>query len=196
MRGSRGIPVVTALLAAAALGVGCGGDDERQDANEPEGSFQVEIADADFETEQTLADDETFTIAVRNTGQERIPNVAVTLDGFAARSAQEGLADPSRPVWIVDSPPVGGDTAYVNTWSLGPLDAGSTRTFRWDVTPVVAGTHTLDYRVAAGLDGKAKAVLANGEAPAGSVTVQVAGEPAQARVDPETGDVIRGGTGN
>ncbi len=195
VRGSRRISAVAALSCAALLAAGCGGGDERQDANEPEGDFQVEVLEADFATDQTLADDEAFTITVRNTGEEQIPNLAVTLNGFSAASEQEGLADPSRPIWVVDSAPEGGDTALVNTWALGELAPGATETFRWDVTPVVAGTHMLDYRVSAGLDGKAKAVLASGEPAQGNLTVTVADEPAQSRVDPETGGVIRGGTG-
>ena len=63
------------------------------------------------------------------------------------------------------SPPGGGETAYVNTWALGPLDAGSTRTFVWQVVPVKAGLHTVHYTVAAGLAGKANAAPARRRAP-------------------------------
>ena len=56
-----------------------------------------------------------------------MPNVAVTVNSFAARSEQAGLADPERAVWIVDASPRGGDTAYTNTWALGPLAAGRRR---------------------------------------------------------------------
>jgi hypothetical protein len=56
---------------------------------------------------------------------------------------------------------------------------------------VEAGTHRISYRVAAGLDGKAKARLDGGDRPEGTFTVRISKEPAQSRVDPESGDVIR-----
>ena len=95
-------------------------------------------------------------------------------------------------MWIVDDGPRGGNTAYTNTWALGRMAPGQTKTFVWRVTPVEAGTHTVKYRVAAGLDGKAKATpRRRRRAPRGTFTVDVSKEPAQSRVDPETGDVVR-----
>jgi hypothetical protein len=176
-------------LGALAL-TGCGGG-ERQDADEPSGTFQVDVVRASFPTKQHLAQPERFVIAVRNTGHEAVPNVAVTVSSFAERSEQAGLADPERAVWIIDSSPSGGDTAYTNTWALGRLDPGQTRRFVWRVTAVKAGTHTVKWQVAAGLNGKAKATLAGNRAPAGSFTVDVSSKPAQAHVDPKTGRVVR-----
>jgi len=151
------------------------------------------VVRASFPTKQHLAQPERFVIAVRNTGRDTVPNVAVTVSSFAERSEQAGLADPERAVWIVDSSPSGGQTAYVNTWALGRLAPGQTRRFVWRVTAVKAGTHTVKWQVAAGLNGKAKATLAGNRAPAGSVTVDVSEKPAQAHVDPETGKVVRDG---
>jgi hypothetical protein len=182
---------VVASLAAVAL-TGCGGG-ERQDANEPSGTFRVDVVRASFPTKQHLAQPERFVIAVRNTGRETVPNVAVTVSSFAERSEQAGLADAERAVWIIDSSPSGGQTAYTNTWALGRLAPGQTRRFVWRVTAVKAGTHTVKWQVAAGLNGKAKATLSGNRAPAGSVTVDVSEKPAQARVDPETGKVVRDG---
>ena len=179
------------VVGAAAVAVaGCGGA-TRQDAAEPSGTFRVDIVNASFPTKQHLAQPERFVIAVRNTGNETVPNVAVTVSSFAARSEQAGLADPERAVWIIDSSPRGGDTAYTNTWALGRLAPGQTRRFVWRVTAVQAGTHTVKWQVAAGLNGKAKATLAGNRAPAGSVTVDVSSKPAQAHVDPKTGRVVR-----
>jgi hypothetical protein len=180
---------VVAGLAAVGL-VGCGGG-ERQDADEPSGTFQVDVVRASFPTKQHLAQPERFVIAVRNTGDQAVPNVAVTVSSFAERSEQAGLADPERAVWIIDSSPSGGQTAYTNTWALGRLPPGQTRRFVWRVTAVKAGTHTVKWQVAAGLNGKAKATLAGNRAPAGSVTVDVSAKPAQAHVDPKTGKVVR-----
>jgi hypothetical protein len=181
------------VVGAAALAVaGCGGA-TRQDAAEPSGTFRVDIVNASFPTKQHLAKSERFAISVRNTGHDAVPNVAVTVDSFATRSQQAGLADPSRAVWIVDAAPRGGDTAYTNTWALGRLAPGQTRRFVWRVTAVQSGTHTVKWAVAAGLNGKAKATLSGNRAPAGSVTVDVSDKPAQARVDPDTGKVVRAG---
>ena len=84
-----------------------------------------------------------------------MPNVAVTVDSFDYTSKYPELAADKRPIWAIErgpgpiahppvqsqevSPAGGGQTAYVNTWALGPLAAGQTRTFIWKVTPVKAG---------------------------------------------------------
>jgi hypothetical protein len=186
---ARRVGVPCAIGAALAV-AGCGGG-TRQDADEPSGTFQVDVVNASFPTKQHLAQPERFVIAVRNTGDQAVPNVAVTVSSFAERSEQAGLADPERAVWIIDSSPSGGQTAYTNTWALGRLPPGQTRRFVWRVTAVKAGTHTVKWQVAAGLNGKAKATLAGNRAPAGSVTVDVSAKPAQAHVDPKTGKVVR-----
>ena len=177
-------------IGAALAAAGCGGG-ERQDASEPSGTFRVAIVRASFPTKQHLAKQERFVIAVRNTGSRTVPDLAVTVDSFASRSQQAGLADPSRAVWIIDDGPRGGDTAYTNTWALGRLAPGQTRRFVWRVTAVQAGTHTVKWQVAAGLNGKAKATLAGNRAPSGSITVDISDRPARSRVDPATGEIIR-----
>jgi hypothetical protein len=181
--------LIVASVAAVAVS-GCGGG-QRQDADEPSGTFRVDVVKASFPTKQHLAQPERFVIAVRNAGAKTLPNVAVTVSSFAARSEQAGLAASERAVWVIDSGPRGGDTAYTNTWALGSLPPGRTRRFVWRVTAVQAGTHTVKWQVAAGLNGKAKATLAGNRAPAGSVTVDVSSKPAQAHVDPKTGRVVR-----
>jgi hypothetical protein len=179
------------MVAAMAV-AGCGGG-ERQDANEPSGSFRVDVVRASFPTKQRLAKPERFVIAVRNSGTKDVPNLAVTVSSFASRSEQAGLADPERAVWIIDDGPRGGDTAYTNTWALGRLAPGQTRRFVWRVTAVQPGTHTVKWQVAAGLNGKAKATLADNRAPEGSFTVDVSSKPSQTHVDPQTGKVVRDG---
>ena len=179
------------VCAPLALLAGCGGGGERQDADEPKGTWKVDVVEAEFPASQRLAKQETMRIRVRNSDDRAIPNLAVTVEGFARRSEQAGLADPSRPVWIVDDGPRGGTTAYTNTWALGRLPAGQTKTFEWRATPVRPGEHRLSYRVAAGLDGKAKAELSSGSVPEGSFSVEVRRAPSQARVDPDSGDVVR-----
>ena len=189
MRGLRGSGVVVALAALALTG--CGGGGERQDEDEPTGNFSVDVESAEFPESQKLAEKVALRLRVRNTDSKTIPNLAVTVDGFQRRSQQAGLADPSRPVWIIDDGPRGGTTAYTNTWALGRVRAGETKEFVWEVTPVKAGNFEVKYRIAAGLDGKAKAVVAGGDSPSGSFDVQISREPDQSRVDPDSGEVVR-----
>lgn len=181
-----------AFIAAAAGLAGCGSPG--QDANEPRGTFPVDVQ-ASFPTSQRLAERTRMEIAVRNAGSKTVPNVAVTVepvqrnapakaDAFEEASTQQGLADPSRPVWVVDSGPRGGITAYTNTWALGPLKPGQTKTFVWRVTAVKPGVHAVRYTVSAGLDGKAKAQLAGGGRPTGLFQIDISSAPADARVGP------------
>jgi hypothetical protein len=182
-----------ALCVSALTAAGCGGGESaRQDADEPKGDWGIQVVEAKFAKQQRLAEKATLRIRVRNTEDRAVPNIAVTVEGFASRSEQAGLADGERPTWIVDDGPRGGITAYTNTWALGRLAPGQSKTFEWQVTPVKAGDFKVNYRVAAGLDGKARAVAVGGTRPEGTFAVEVSDEPAQSRVDPDTGDVIRG----
>lgn len=189
--GSLALARVAACLAPVALlTAGCGGG-TRQDADEPSGTYRVEVVNASFPQKQSLAESAELRLQVRNAGDRAVPDLAVTVDAFSADAQQQGLADASRPVWIVDEGPSGGNTAYRDTWAVGPLAAGATRTLTWRVTAVAPGRHSVSYRVAAGLNGKARAQAAGGRAPEGSFTVAVSNRPAQAHVDPATGDVAR-----
>lgn len=188
-------------IAAAGLvlpAAGCGGG-ERQDEAEAAGTYKVQVVSKSFPLKQRIADDAVMRITVKNADSKAIPNVAVTITndddakggaGFATRSDMDGLADPSRPLWIVDEGPHGGDTAYVSTWALGRLEPGASKTFEWHVTPVVAGSHTLRWHVAAGLNGKAVARTEGGKDPVGTFPVDVSREPPAVTVDPKTGDVV------
>lgn len=191
MKGRYSRRAAIALIALAATAAGCGGG-ERQDADEPSGTFNVDVVRADFPTKQRLAKQEEFVVEVHNSDKRTIPDVAVTINpGFSTREERQDLADPNRPIWIVDTGPKGGITSYTDTWALGALGPGKTARFVWRVTAVRTGTYDVHYRVAAGLDGKAKAQAPNGNAPEGSFTVNVSGKPAQANVDPGTGEVVR-----
>lgn len=181
-----------AIALTAALGLAaCGGGGQRQDAAEPSGSFDVEIVTASFPREQTMAQDARLRIGVRNAGRVTLPNLAVTVDSFTRARERTDLADPKRPVWIVDQPPRGSVTAFTDTWALGPLRPGRTRTFEWRVTAAQPGTYTLEYRIAAGLDGKARAQLPDGQAPEGAFTVRISDAPVPSRVG-DDGEVVRG----
>lgn len=181
------------LLAAGA--VGCGSND-RQDANEDEASYDVEVVDASFPQRQRLAQGSDLRITVRNDDSETVPNVAVTLKGLSRRSANKNLSDPYRPVFIIDGRPVeiggfqevklaapqGGQTALVDTWTLGPLKPGAEKTFSWKVTAVKPGPYEVTYAVSAGLNGKAKAVTAGGAQPQGAFKGTVTAKPPQSRI--------------
>jgi hypothetical protein len=202
----RGSILIACCASGALLAAGCG--EAQRDAKEPKGSYQVEVLSARFPTHQAIARDTALEIAVRNTGTGTIPNVAVTVDSLSYISNYPNLADRRRPTWVInrgpgpssDPPPEseqvnqpgGGQTTFVNTWALGALAPGAAKTFVWRVTPVVAGTHTISYRVAAGLDGRSVAHTAAGGAPAGRLTVHVAPKPPSTHFNPDTGEVVPG----
>jgi hypothetical protein len=172
----------------------------------------VTIGAARFPTSQKLSQHTHLVISVHNSGRKAIPDVAVTIcnvtcgypapkgegsssQAFAADINQSYLANPSRPLWVVERGPGacsfschnggqgGAVTAYSNTWALGRLAPGHTARFDWAVTAVQAGKHVLAWEVAAGLNGKAKAVLTNGSPPHGTFAVHVSRAPAQSYVD-------------
>jgi hypothetical protein len=223
-----GIGVLGVLLAAGVAS--CGGT--RQDANEPEGNFPVSIVSADFPSKQGLAQNTNLTLAVANSGDQTIPNLAITIfttsnastgdstttatgttttgstttsqefptaqGSFSVRSEQEGLAIPFRPVWILEqgfpkyegeTASAGAEAAQTDTYAFGELAANATKRIVWNVTPVQAGTYTVHYRVAAGLEGKAKAVTADGSVPEGEFVVRISSAPPQTRVD-DSGRVV------
>jgi hypothetical protein len=139
-------------------------------------------------------------IEVRNTDKRELPNVAVTVKtkpshsgaaplAFGQAGTDTRLADTAKPVWIVDAGPRGGDSAYTNTWALGRMFPGETKTFTWHLTAVKAGTYVVAYRVAPGLNGKARA--AGGQRTAGAFRVTISDKPVPARVD-DNGNVVRG----
>ena len=183
------------VLAVLAL-AGCGGG-ERQDENEPEGDFKVEVVEATFPEEQKLAKRSELVIVVRNADQKEIPNVSVTMNGLDFRKDDPELADQRRPQFVVNgkfkefgniedaqaqTPNGIENPTYVNTWSLGPLKPGESKRFRWDVTAVKAGPYELSYSVAAGLDGKARAIDETGETPQGVFTGTVNDEAPQTKI--------------
>lgn len=191
MTGHRAEIAFTTAVALALAGCGSG---ERQDVNEKAATYDVDVVRASFPAQQKLARATEMLIAVKNSGDRTVPDVAVTVDSFNRRSEQAGLADPSRPIWVVDQEPRGGTTAYVNTWALNALRPGQTKTFRWKVTAIEPGRHQLKWSVAAGLNGKAKVRSGSDDSPvSGTFPVTITDKPSTARVDPSTGAVIREG---
>lgn len=189
----------------------CGGG-RSQSPGEPRADFPVAVRTAGFPASQRLGQRTRLLIAVRNAGRRPIPDVAVTIcnvtcaypappgQGTSAQAfsialpAQPGLANRSRPVWIVNRAPgecgyscrSGGAgaavTAYSNTWALGRLAPGQTARFAWLLTAVRAGPHVVAWQVAAGLDGRSRAVTAIGSVPQGTLPVVIRTAPAQYHV--------------
>jgi hypothetical protein len=195
------------LTCAATLALSACGGGERQDENEPKANFQVELVDATFPKKQKLAKRSNLVITVRNDDDRTIPNIAVTVDGFDQRKQDPDLADPERPVFVVNGVPVeiggfpeskdasprGCDTAYVNTWACGRLSPGDEKTFKWTVTAVEAGPYKISYAVSAGLDGKAKAVdPASGGRLAGVFSGRIIAKPPASRVADDGETVVEG----
>ena len=185
------------ILLAVLVLAGCGGD-ARQDADEPEGTFRVEVVDASFPERQQISEPVELKLSVRNGADETLRNVAVTVQtepegdnaaiAFGQRTSGSGLSDSARPIWVLDEGPRGGDVATDNTWSAGTLRAGETRELTWKLVAARAGTFTIGYRVSPGLTGRAQA--ARGDT-AGSFEVTIDDEPVPARVG-DDGEVIRG----
>ena len=214
-----------ALACATSLfAVGCGGG-TRQDEDEPEGDFPVEVVSAEFPDEQKLAKDSKMEIVVRNAGDEEIPVISITVEcpgqegeedqddrsggsggspsgsgsqggGFNYRTTFPGVADPSRPQFVVNTiptrtprnydrgrlDPLERSSAYVSTFPLGELAPNREATFVWDVTAVKAGPYRICWRVNAGLDGKAKATPFQGTPIQGEFTGTVSDEAPDARI--------------
>jgi hypothetical protein len=202
--------VSIAGVASLALS-GCGSG-ARQDAHEAKGKFRVSVPTATFPASQHISGHTHLVISVHNDGRKTIPNVAVTIcnvtcsssgphgsgsgsEAFAADISGQYLANSSRPNWVVDQGPGkcafsckgggagAGVTAYSNTWALGSLKPGRTVMFKWAVTAVAPGTHVIAWQIAAGLNGNARAVMADGSEPGGKFTVTVQKAPAQSYVN-------------
>lgn len=191
--GVRSRAFVTGLIGSVLLVTGCGGGGPRQDANEPSGDFKVQVVEAKFPAQQSLAKRSKMVITVKNVDSRTIPNIAVTVKSFDQRKTDPNLADPRRPQFVVNTGPTGGDTAYVGTSALGPLKPGQTKRFIWDVTAVAAGKYTLHYAVAAGLNGKARAVLASGQTPRGDFSGVVSARAPQAHIANDGHTIVTSG---
>lgn len=193
-----------------------------QDENEPEGEFRVNVVRADFPERQKLAKDSQLVIEVENPGKEAVPNVNVTVHGFSRKLRDPNdpddidptVANPSRPVFIVDkspieflrdpgndkqslvdrevNPPEAEDTAFVNTYSMGELQPKAAAVFRWNVSAVEPGPFRIRYEVNAGLDGKALAVGKDGEQPTGEFSGEISDVSPAAKVAADGETVVTG----
>ena len=128
---------------------------------------------------------------------------------FNIREDNPSLADPNRPVWILENgypkllgpgittknlnrqPTAGAQAAQTDTFQFGAVNPGDTKAADWRVTPVRTGTYTVHYEVAAGLEGKAKAVTGSGGPVKGQFVVTISGKPPRTCVN-GAGKVVKG----
>ena len=113
------------LLALCSLIVACGGG-ERQDADEPEGEFPVNVVSASFPSKQRLAQTSDLTLSVANTGEETIPDLAIT-------------------IWTDAEAAPGAETDGTGTETTGTEagEAGTTGTAAEESGPVAAGSFSV-----------------------------------------------------
>ena len=124
--------------------------------------------------------------------------------GFNYRTTFPGVADPSRPQFVVNTiptrtprnydrgrlDPLERSSSYVSTYPLGKLAPNREARFVWDVTAVKAGPFKICWRVNAGLDGKAKAVATGGSSLVGQFTGTVSDVAPDARIGDDGRTVV------
>ncbi|MDX6637541.1 MAG: hypothetical protein QOJ01_1052 [Solirubrobacterales bacterium] len=215
---SRALCALAALTVAVVLAA-CGGGTP-QDATEPVGNFQVQVTRASFPTKQQLSATTDLQLAIKNTGDKALPDLAITIytgngahpqaDGsFSTRIDDPSLANPSRPVWILENeypkllgkgvtvknldsqPTAGAAAAQTDTYQFGSIPPGHVKAVDWRVTPTKPGTYTVHYQVAAGLQGNAKAVTSDGSPVQGQFVVTIGAKPPQTCVS-GSGQVVQG----
>jgi hypothetical protein len=225
VRATLGAPAAHRRIAALALSLaglsalvaGCGGKVKEQDRYEPKGTFPIRVLSASFPAKQKLAKDSRMRIVVENAGQDRVPDISVTVKcpgrglggSFMTTLGESDVSDPERPQFIVnrlptrtvrrdpplDPAPLERSSALVDTFPLGALAPGRRVQFNWDVTAVKAGPYHLCWRVNAGLYGKADAVAAaDSRLPiSGEFKGAVSNTPPKARVADNGRTVIESG---
>ncbi|HSK50078.1 MAG TPA: hypothetical protein VK889_06235 [Solirubrobacterales bacterium] len=192
----------------AALLAACGGGSS-SDADQPAGTYDLQVTEASFPTEQQLGQTSLLRLEVRNAGEKALPGLTVTVsiagkDGqasslpFGIRDPQPGLAQPDRPVWVLaetyprlagSSQPGGASTSNRKTFAFGPLKPGATTAAVWKLSAVKAGRFTVLYEVGAGLDGNAKAETSGGVSPGGSFVTEISAVPPDTEVT-DSGEVV------
>ncbi|HKI67432.1 MAG TPA: hypothetical protein VJ989_09215 [Solirubrobacterales bacterium] len=209
-RRSRGGALAAALvgLAAATSLAACGGESS-SDSNEQAGAYQVKVVKAEFPPKQRLGETTLLRLGVRNTGEQALPSLTVSISGgdkqshnswlpFGYRDPASGIAQPDRPIWaLAEGYPKldgsnrrgGAETAEPRTFAFGPLKPGATAEPVWKVSAVKAGNHRLFYEIAAGLSSETKAETANGAEAGGSFTVKISDVPPEVEVK-DNGEVV------
>lgn len=195
LRRASGVLLLIGIVGLAA----CGGGKQTLDEGEPSESFEVRVTRASFPARQHLAANTDLVLTVTNASDKELPQLGVTIwtgaGGVGASKAQGSFSVPSGPVWLTvagfpkllkgaatledlaAAPSAGGDAAPTDTYALGTLAPRATRTIVWRTTPVRVGSYTVNYAIAAGLQGKAKAVATGGGAVQGTFRVRIDSSP-------------------
>ena len=196
--------IAGALAAVLALGVVACGSESSSDANEPSGTYRVEVTNASFPTSQRLGETSLMELGIRNTGKKTLPAliVNVSIGGhegqtstlpFGIHDPQPELAQPDRPVWVLaahypkfagSSAPGGAETSNQKTYDFGPLKPGKTADLVWKLSAVRSGHYDLLYAIDAGLGSQVKTKTGGGVKPGGSFSVEIS----SARLDKEVND--------
>lgn len=173
----------------------CGGGSS-SDADEPSGTYRVDVDSASFPTLQRLGQTSLLRLGLRNSGDKTVPalTVSFTIAGkegvssslpFGVRDPQTGLAQPERPVWVLaqtyprfagSNKPGGAETSNRKTFDLGPLKPGASTEAIWKLSAVRAGEFTLLYSVDASVTGTARAVTDGDVTPGGSFATEITAE--------------------
>jgi hypothetical protein len=204
--------VSAAAIFALALAA-CGDDSPSSSAEKKDaGPFEVMIARAEFPTKQRLGQTSLLRIGVRNTGEETVPALTVTVSvggeagqasslPFGIRSAEPGLSQPDRPVWALSEKyprlagnpnsgeSAGAENARRKTFDFGPLKPGRKIETIWKLTASRTGAYRLLYEVGAGLTGETRAETAAGVEPGGSFSIRITEVPPDTIVT-DSGEVV------
>ena len=185
-------------ILVCAAGLAACGSEKTLDEGESSESFQVAVERASFPARQHIAANTDLVLVVTNPGDKTIPQLAVTIwtgeGGVAAPKAQRSFSVADGPVWVPiagfpkllrggktadlgSAASAGAEAAPTDTFALGPLAPGATKTIVWRTTPVRTGAYTVNYALAAGLQGKAKAVASGGGPVTGSFKVRIDSSP-------------------
>lgn len=194
----RSAAITTLVASSALLVTACGGSTTGANQTKASGNYPVSVT-ATWPKLQRIDKEAVLTIDVTNTGDREIPQAVVTLTtgvsgtaapAFSNVDTQPGLAEHSKSIWFLDVPPINGETALANSWSLGPIAPGATAHYIWRIHPLVSGPHAINWKVAPAMLG-GMAVLADGSQAAGTLTTVISSKAPTAKVDPKTGKVSK-----
>ncbi len=168
---------ITAALATVGLAA-CGDDEPAKTTQD----VKLELVSAKFAPLQKLAKQETMRITVRNPTNEPIEQItaivspgdpAGTGSGFDTRSENPDVADPTRPIWVVEEAPKNGVTADPAVTRLGPLAAGKSLSFTWKLMPVRPGTYKLRWTIGGDLTNQVRVTDQQGDPISGTFPVRI-----------------------
>jgi hypothetical protein len=198
-----------AAVAVAATLAACGGGSSAD--KEPAGDYEVGVSAASFPSLQRLGQTSLLKLSFKNEGEDAVPNLVVyfSLAGeqgataslpFGIHERQTGLANPTRPVWVLAEhfPKLAGTaagekggatTSDPKTFAFGPLKPGQTTSAVWKLSAVRQGKYTLRYQVGGGLSGEGSTKTKSGVAPGGTFVTEVSAELPDTEVN-DAGEIV------